>query len=254
MLIIDCNNIAFREAFARPNLSHNDRATGMIYGFLQQLMILTGKFDLPPALCWDSISSLRKEFHAGYKANRTEKDPGHLAQLTVLRTEILPRIGHHCHHLDGYEADDLIAVLVQRPGNHVIVSSDSDLYQLLNDRVTIYDPGKKSSMTEYWFTEEQYDIEPSQWPMVKAIAGDTSDNVIGVPGVGIKTAIKHLRGQATAKVNARIEAHAEVITRNLKLVTLPWEGCEPGPTPVSRFDAGEFELVCREYGLYSLLR
>lgn len=253
MLILDCNNICYREAFARPNLSHNGKATGMIYGFLQQLTNLTRTFDLPLCLCWDSDQSLRKQFYPEYKANRKEKDPGHLAQLDALRNGIMPRIGYHCHHLEGYEADDLIACIARRPGKHVIVSSDSDLCQLLNDRVTIYDPGKKITITWQSFSE-RHGIGPGQWAMAKAIAGDPSDNVVGVPGVGIKTAVKYIKGQASARINIKIEAYEKIISRNLKLVPLPWEGCELGPTPVSKFDAGEFESVCQEYGLYSLLR
>ena len=254
VLIIDCNNIAWRENFARPNLSHNGQATGMIYGFLQQ-MTLSRTFDMSLCLCWDSDQSLRKEFHPEYKSNRPPKDPAHLAQLNALRLEIMPRIGWHCHHLDGYEADDLIAVISRRPGRHIIVSSDSDLYQLLNDDVSIYDPGKRINITMESFSE-QYGVGPGQWAMAKAIAGDTSDNVVGVPRVGIKTAIKYIRSEViTTKLWQKIDDHAGVIARNLKLVALPWEGCESklGPTPVSKFNAGEFEAVCREYGLYSLL-
>lgn len=280
MLIIDMPNLCLREAFAKAGLTHRGRPSGVVFGALQQLRTLMGRFPGEVCCCWDGPRKdlLRRRFWPGYKAARDDKETPEAArdaypQMDLLREEILPRLGLPNQVLqEGYEADDLIAVFCNWPVRfnlntgqiypHVIISSDSDLFQLLGPRTSQYrfknglvkHHEGRGLYTHQMFAEE-YNIAPMQWVEVKAIAGDSSDGIDGVPGVGVKTAVKHLRtGSGGGKLAQKIKAHAGVIARNRRLIRLPWPGCDPGPVRPSRFNEREFMRVCGEWGLGSLMR
>lgn len=270
MLLIDGNNIAMREAHARAGLSHDGMPTGAIMGFLQQVRRLTREYPGEVCFCWDSHpeASLRKQFWPGYKANRVRsvlQVPRAVVdarmQIHLLRTDILPRIGYSNQFIqEGYEADDLVAALAKLdidivsrtiPMPHVIVSSDKDLWQCMGPNVMMSIPGR-GGYTHRDF-EREYGLPVRQWCRAKAIAGDPSDGIDGIAGVGIKTAIKYLNALASAKIEHKIDSQWDLVERNARLVTLPWPGCNPGPVRPSAFDPGAFRDVCREYGLRSLL-
>jgi 5'-3' exonuclease len=268
MLIFDGQNVCYRESFSKAGLSHNGKPTGAILGFLRQLRSLLELYPGEVSICWDSRRSLRREFHSEYKANRRnggevpEQIQDVFAQIEDLRDHILPRIGYPNQYLcDGYEADDLVAVLCQRPidAYRVIISSDNDLFQCLGPSVFMHNVSTKKKYT-YKDFQEEYGVTPMRWPDVKAIAGDAGDNVIGLPGVGIKTAVRALsppdaKGKTVSdKVSRMILEYREIIVRNTRLVKLPWEGCDPGEVKKSQFNEREYIRVCNEYGLNSLLR
>jgi len=268
LLVFDGQNVAYRECFSKAGLSHNGKPTGAILGFLRQLRSLLELYPGEVAICWDSRRSLRREFHSEYKANRRNggEVPDQIkdvfTQIENLRDHILPRIGYRNNFLqDGYEADDLVAVLCQRQIDtyRVIISSDNDLFQCLGPSVFMHNVSTKKKYT-YKDFQEEYGITPRQWPDVKAIAGDAGDNVIGVSGVGPKTAVKYLsppdaKGKGVSdKVSRKILEHREIIVRNTRLVKLPWPGCAPGEMKKSQFNEREYIRVCHEYGLNSLLR
>lgn len=260
MIIFDGQNIAYREAFSKAGLSYKGKPTGAILGFLRQLRFFLDLYPGEVAVCWDTRRSLRKEFCSEYKANRRKEElPEQIKdvfiQIEDLKTNILPRIGFPNQiSQDGFEADDLIAVLCQRQIDkfRVIISSDNDLFQCLGPSVFMHNVATKKAYT-YKDFQEEYGVSPMQWADVKAIAGDGGDNVIGVAGVGIKTAVKCLVGKVSDKVSRKVEEHREIIVRNRKLVKLPWEGCDPGEVKKSQFDEREYIRVCGEYGLSSLL-
>jgi DNA polymerase I len=268
VLVFDGQNVAYREWFSKAGLSHNGKPTGAILGFLRQLRSLLELYPGEVAICWDSRRSLRREFHSEYKANRRNggEIPDQIkdvfTQIEDLRDHILPRIGYPNQHIqDGFEADDLVAVLCQRPidAYRVIISSDNDLFQCLGPSVFMHNVYTKKKYT-YKDFQEEYGVTPRRWPDVKAMAGDVGDNVIGVKGIGIKTAVRALSPQLPGEkgvsdtLSRRIEEHREIIERNKKLVLLPWPGCDPGPVQQSKFNEREYIRVCNEYGLDSLLR
>lgn len=259
MILIDCHNLVYRVAYTHHGLSHNGQPTGVVFGFLKQVMGLMEKYPGEICFCWDSINSLRKEFHPEYKGNRNKDDPppevvdAH-GQTDLLRDDILPRIGlPNQHHCSGYEADDLIGALTRIPGRHVIVSSDHDLYQLLGPSTVIHRPGKNDIYHHGHFMAE-FGIAPSLWVEAKAIAGDPSDNIVGLKGVGIKTAIKLLTGKGSSRLIKMVRDNMDLVERNRKLVTLPWEGCDPGDVQESKLDRDELVDVCREYGISDIRR
>jgi DNA polymerase-1 len=262
MLLIDAPNLCHREAFAKAGLTHRDRPSGVIFGALQQVRSLLNRFPGEIAFCWDGPRDrlLRRGFWPGYKANRDGGDVPEAVtdaypQMILLREEILPRIGlPNQMAQDGYEADDLIAALCRSVRIvKVIVSSDTDLYQLLGPTTVIYNLGRKAGYTARDFMAE-YGVTPVQWVEVKSLVGDSSDGIDGVPGVGPKTAVKFILRKASKPACVKIMGFMSVLERNRRLITLPWPGCDPGPVRPSRLDEGEFRRVCAEWGLGSLMK
>ena len=128
-------------------------------------------------------------------ADHTAFQEGLLPQMQDLQF-ILPHIGIRSLCVDEVEGDDLIGIasdLLSDHGEVVIVSSDHDLYQLLNESTRMYDPIKKEFYTHEDFLHD-YGIEPGRFPEIKALMGDANDDIPGVPRIGDKTAIKLIAG------------------------------------------------------------
>lgn len=245
-ILLDCNYLCHRAKHSTGGLSHNNKPTGVIYGFLRSLEVLQDRLQSNRfVFCWDSRYCIRQRMYPSYKANRliqnSEKDEDQITlevefreQMRKLRTKYLPTIGFRnvfCQR--GYEADDIIASvlideLLRHPKNQiVIVSADHDLYQLLYDNVWIYHPQLNKVITRTTFIQD-YGIVPEKWAAVKAIAGCPTDNIKGVPGVGEKTAIKYL----TKKLSKTTKAYRNIKQQSPKdyffrvaLTTLPLDGC-----------------------------
>jgi len=191
--------------------------------------------------CFDDLASLRKSVLPCYKAKRKEADAKRDPQLqervvqcrrliSQLRDEILTDFGYCPIWQPGLEADDMIAAACKqfRQRRKMIISTDSDLWQLLDHQTTMFSPSQNKHYSANWF-EREYKIKPKLWSLVKAIAGCTSDNVPGVPGVGEKSAIKYLLGALSGKKLEAIESNMELIYFNRGLVKLPHKaaGCLP---------------------------
>lgn len=146
------------------------------------------------AVCWDvSRSTFRREIYFEYKTHRSETEPALKEQFDTAQ-QLFKKMGIYQLSAANYEADDLIGFLKsswqrQREGKVLIVSSDRDFFQLLdvNTSQIISIKGQDITMT-YANFKNKYGIEPYQWIDVKAILGDSSDNVPGVKGVGEKAA------------------------------------------------------------------
>jgi len=210
-LLIDGNNLAIRSAFANDYMTNSAGvASGAHYGFFNSLLNLKKKFpDHQMLVAWDSSSKRRKEesrkateqglIKEGYKENRKKGEmpkplvdwfeTGHHLKNALNKTGI-PQIT-----VPGFEADDVIATYCEnlKEGNEIIVvTSDKDFYQLLDESVIVWDGMKEDYITKKTF-EEEYGITPLQHVHVGALMGDTSDNIFGVPGWGEKTAIAAIK-------------------------------------------------------------
>ena len=149
----------------------------------------------------------RHEIYEGYKANRKGM-PEELAEQMPIIKEILKAMNIDIIEKQGYEGDDILGTLAkygEKQGLEVtILSGDRDTFQLASDNITIRIPRTKAGKTE---TEdynrekilEEYGLEPEQLIEVKALQGDTSDNIPGVPGIGPKTAITLIQKYHTVK-------------------------------------------------------
>ncbi len=199
LVLIDGHSILNRAFFGIPDLTNSEGLhTNAVYGFLNILFkileeeqpdYLTVAFDMPQP-------TFRHEMYAEYKGTRKPMAPELREQVPVMK-EMLRAMGVAMVEKGGYEADDLLGTLARRgeeSGLTVsVVSGDRDLLQLATDRVKIRIPKTKRTGTEiedYNAKEvlERYQVTPSQFIDVKALMGDASDNIPGVPGIGEKTA------------------------------------------------------------------
>jgi len=233
VLVLDCNYLCYVSYHVLGDLTFGGQGTGCVFGFLRQVLQLAGKFGTKKfVFCWDHPHNLRREEYPGYKkSRRVEKSPEDEArdhearrQFRIVRTQVLPELGfQNIFYEDGYEADDLIDAAVQTISeygdNVVFVSADEDLYQLLG-QADMYNLRSKKLLSGTWF-EKEWGIPPGAWTEAKAIAGCPSDEVVGIRGVGLKTAISYLQGSLKSEAkNKLIRESSTIIERNRGLVAL----------------------------------
>lgn len=236
-LIIDCHSLAYKFVFEMTNLSSGKNKTNVIYGFLKRILTFAETYKTNQfVFCWDSQQSYRKMHYPdiGYKDRPQNPALANTIkaakeQFTLLRQDVLPSMGFKNIFIQtGYEADDLIASVVNNPGRYIIITGDQDLYQLLEEgRAEIHEIKSDKLFTESAFREKHHNLSPSQWVDVKAIGGCSSDNVSGIPRVGEKSAIEWLAGTLKqGKMREKIESpeNKDIVDRCRKLVKLPYEG------------------------------
>lgn len=238
-ILVDANNLAFRSFYAMRDLSVDGVGTAVAYGIFREVLKI--KQDLNAkgvAFCFDVGESKRKLILPEYKSSRKDVSKSQKKliqecrkQIDVLRTKHLPNIGFkNVFWQEGHEADDIIASIVgyNEGSRFVILSSDSDLYQLLaNKRVSIYNLNSKIIITKKYF-ERDKGIDPSLWCEVKALAGCKTDDVPGIEGIGEKTAIQFLCGNLTkGKKFEAIVDNNDMWRCNLPIVTLPYPKTKP---------------------------
>ncbi|MCI5836551.1 MAG: DNA polymerase I [Veillonellaceae bacterium] len=201
LVLIDGNSLLYRAFFALPPLSNAQGVpTNAVYGFL--LMLVKVFEDLRPeyvAVAFDKgRTTFRNKVFAEYKGHRPDAPEDLVPQFALIR-EVLQTLGIAAYELEGYEGDDLIGTLAKRWENECevgIVTGDRDTLQLVSPRTTVY-LTKKGATNIVALTpaavREEYGITPAQVVDMKALMGDSSDNIPGVPGVGEKTAVKLLQ-------------------------------------------------------------
>jgi DNA polymerase-1 len=243
-VIIDGNNVCHIVNHGMGHLSNDERRTGVIFGFMKQMLMLSKRMKTKDFIfCWDSQKSFRKEFYPEYKSNRKNKEKTAeeienrqmlFDQISEIRRDILPALGFNNNFIKtGYEADDLIAyeILSNNGKDATIVSTDHDLYQLLNDYTRIFNTSTKKFMTKSDFFEE-FNLDPVMYREIKAIAGCTSDFIKGITGVGEITAAKYIRNdKVSPMLIERIHEGVDIIARNRKLTYLPFQRGEHGSLP-----------------------
>ena len=244
--LIDGSGYIFRAYYALPPLTRKSDGlpTGAVSGFCSMLFKLledsksNQNLQKPThfAVIFDSArKTFRNEIYSDYKANRAEAPDDLAPQFDYIRKSVLA-FNLPSLELINYEADDLIATYVEmilKEGAKVtIVSSDKDLMQLYKKNVRIYDPMKNKFISEEDI-KNKFGVGASKVIDVQALAGDSSDNVPGVPGIGVKTAAelinkygdleKLLKSAHEIKQNKRRETLIENKDKALiskKLVTL----------------------------------
>ncbi|MBC8302382.1 MAG: DNA polymerase I [Pelagibacterales bacterium] len=208
--LIDGSGYIFRAYYALPPLTRKSDGlpTGAVSGFCNMLnkLLQDSKSDdnnLKPthfAVIFDSArKNFRNDIYPDYKANRSDAPDDLIPQFEYIRKSViafnLPSV-----ELINYEADDLIATYTEqvliKGGKVTIVSSDKDFMQLYKKDVRIYDPMKNKFITPEDINNK-FGVEPKKVIEVQALAGDSSDNVPGVPGIGIKTAAELINQYGT---------------------------------------------------------
>ena len=199
--LIDGSGYIFRAYYALPPLSRKSDGlpTGAVSGFCSMLFKLleasrSDDSNYKPthfAVIFDSArKNFRNDIYSEYKANRAETPEDLAPQFEYIRKSVkafnLPSI-----ELANYEADDLIATyakkIIKAGAKVTVISSDKDFMQLVSEKIRLYDPMKSKVLGEKEVIEK-FGVKPNQVVDVQSLTGDSSDNIPGVPGIGIKTA------------------------------------------------------------------
>src|ERR671933_1644181 len=202
LFLIDGNSLAYRAFFALPEsiATSDGRPTNAIFGFASMLVkILTDYGQVPTVVVWDAGLSGRKELSADYKAQR-QKRPDLLALQWPHLRPLVDAFGYRNISVEGFEADDVIATLVEEAKQRgipvMVVTGDRDAYQLVGDGVRIMTTSRGITDTKVYDRQgviDRYGIAPELIPDFIGLKGDTSDNIPGVPGIGDKTAAELLQ-------------------------------------------------------------
>jgi DNA polymerase-1 len=236
--IVDGKNLLWRNADAFSDLTAHvdgeEMRTGGMYGFVSGLLRIRSKYRGPVIVAWegtDKASNFRIKLWPEYKRKRVEDATE--AQEELSRevaasegrlNELLSHAGVRQFYGIACEADDVIATLavaLQRKGHEVtIYTGDSDLRQLARTGITVAAPGFRSGgdkLYDYHAVVERYGVRPRQLATLKALAGDSSDGIPGLPGIGEKTAAQlvatfgHLDGVIAHARGA--DVHADMAER-----------------------------------------
>ncbi|MBC7582041.1 DNA polymerase I [Aeromicrobium sp.] len=208
LVVIDGKSVFYRGYYAMPNLSTKDgRPTGGVFGFASMALEVVRR--LKPdyvAVAWDKPKTnirRRLELYPEYKAGRKPAPADFHEQVPILH-ELLAAFGWPLYEMDDYEADDIMGTLsVQATAQDidtVLITSDMDMLQLVNDHVKVYALKTGLSNIELYSPESfaaKYHIDVDQFLDFKALKGDSSDNIPGVPGIGDKGAAELLQAHKT---------------------------------------------------------
>ena len=279
LMLIDGHSLAYRAFHALPvEKFSNPQGTPVnaVYGLCNMILSLIKEYEPSHiAVCFDvGRDTFRKQIYPEYKANRSASPVEFKAQQSLLR-ELVNAFGIKIYSDPYYEADDLLASLATKAKkenlNSLIVTSDRDAFQLIDDQVQILYPKKGLADTVIMDGTElfnKYGLTPEQYPDFAALRGDPSDNLPGIPGVGEKTAtswIQEFRSLSNlfenqellkGKVGDSFRSNIENVKRNRlltelkrdisvieKVAELKWE---------SKQADGLFDF-CTEQGFRSLL-
>jgi DNA polymerase I len=243
LFLIDGNSLAYRAFFALPEsiATSTGMPTNAIFGFASMLVkILTDYGPRATVVVWDAGYTGRKEIYEEYKAQRSTR-PSLLKEQWPHLEPLVEAFGYRNLKVDGYEADDVIASIVEKarreqpPIPVMVVTGDRDAYQLVDNGVRIMTTSRGITDTRVYDREgvvERYGIPPELIPDFIGLKGDTSDNIPGVPGIGDKTAAEllqrfgsleqvlgHLGDISGAKRKQNLTDHADAARISKQLAT-----------------------------------
>lgn len=244
-LLVDGYNLAYRCFFAIPELTRADGfPTNALHGWVKSIWKLADQEKPEGTLIFFDLGGAqdRLAIHPEYKAQREEMPEALAKQLPYVRS-LTRALGCVGIELEGVESDDLLAaeaVALARAGHEVlIVSSDKDFAQIVDERIKILLPPPTANPKLGWQVRdaagvrEKFGVPPAQIADYLALVGDTSDNIPGITGVGPKTAAKwlaewgslegviaHAAELQPERFRAAVASEADKLRRNLKLTTL----------------------------------
>ncbi len=280
LIIIDGHSLLYRAFHALPPLSNkNGQLTNAVYGFL--LILFKAIKDVEAThivACFDTKKpTFRHEQFAEYKAGRAKMPDGIASQMPMMK-QVLEVFGIPMFEKEGFEADDLIATISQKAkgGAKVfILSGDLDNLQLVEENINVYTMGKgikESVIYDAPRVIERFGVRPDQMNEFKALTGDNSDNIPGVPGIGKTTAAEIINNYGTIenlyaeiatdtavlkpKVKEALKANKDKALLSLQLVTTDknvdmdfnLEACKFG-----NFDKAKMETMFKELGFFTLI-
>lgn len=217
LYLIDGSSYIYRAYYAIRHLSSpSGYPTNAIYGFIQMLLkLLKDHNPHHVAVVFDAGRvTFRTEIYPEYKANRAAMPDDLRMQMDPIR-EVVRAFNIPTLQKEGFEADDIIGALARRfaaqGGNVIVVTGDKDLMQVVSDRITLLDTmkDKQSGIAEVY---ERFGVGPELVTDILGLAGDSSDNIPGVPGIGEKTATKLI--QEFGSLDQLLERAGEVKGKN----------------------------------------
>ncbi|MFN4032506.1 MAG: DNA polymerase I [Fimbriimonadales bacterium] len=280
LVIIDGHSLLYRGFYAtRPLTTSDGRPTNAVYAFTNMLLSMLEQFQ-PDAIvaAFDAPApTFRHEAFTEYKAHRRETPDEFRPQVEMTR-RLLEAMGAPTLSEEGFEADDLVGALARYAVQHgyevLIFTGDRDQLQLINEHVRVFAPIRGVSELQVFDADavrQKYGLNPAQIVDFKALCGDPSDNIPGVPGVGEKTAVKllqqfgsvenllaHLDQVEPEKLREAIRAHTDQIRQSRMLATI----LDNAPLPLTEIPrleltperAQALHRVLEEYEFRSILK
>lgn len=245
LLIVDSNALfhrsrsALTRSMGEMQTSYGIPTTGT-YGFLNALFSVIEKYDFDSVIpVYDAGNNWRKKESEEYKSNRESANVAHYADQNLLIQDVLPALGFSPCGVQGYEADDVIATICRNSPAFkevFILTCDKDLLQLVNNKVKVilFNSAKKVLEVDIDGVRSIFGVFPNDVKYFKALAGDSSDNVAGIKGIGPKTAVKIIEdcipksdepvgdftGADRICMHPKVRENAGTFLANLRLVTL----------------------------------
>ncbi len=279
LLLFDGNAIVHRAFHALPPLtvSKTGEMVGTVYGFA--LMLLKTINELKPthyAIAFDKKApTFRHEMFDQYKAHRP-KTPDELVNQLGRVKQLVEAFRMPIFELDGYEADDILGSLSQQASQQsidtIIVTGDADAMQLVSPRVRVLAPKRTFSDTMLYdeaAVSQKYGIKPEQIADFKALKGDPSDNIRGVPGIGEKTAVKliqqfgtidqiyaHIDEVTPPKLQSLLQTNEALARQSKELTTIVTQtpvSLNLNDCQISQYDRHQVTELFRELEFFSLL-
>ena len=246
LLICDSNALfhrsrsALTRAMGEMQTTYGVPTTGT-YGYLNAMFSIIEKYSFDAVIpVYDAGGeNWRKVESTEYKADREKSSVAHYADMNLLIEEVLPGLGFTPVGVKGYEADDVIATISRRALAYreiFILTCDKDLLQLVNNKVKVilFSSSKKIQVVDIDGVKGIFGVYPSDVKYFKALAGDSSDNIAGIKGIGPKTAVKIIEectpaledevgdftGADRICMHPKVRENAGTFLANLRLVTL----------------------------------
>jgi DNA polymerase-1 len=241
VILIDAHSLIYRAFFALPPMSTSDgRVTNAVYGFTSMLaIVLASRPEFAIAAFDMGKPTFRSLEYQEYKAGRRAMPDDLRPQMEMVR-EVLTAFSIPIYGVEGFEADDVIGTMArmadERGHSVTIVSGDLDCLQLVTDSVEALVPRRGITDTFVYGPDQvrqRYGFEPAQLIDFKALRGDTSDNIPGVPGVGDKTAAKLVQDYVTVdalldrveelpegRLKTALKANADKVRLGKRMVTI----------------------------------
>ena len=274
IVAIDFNNTLFGSYYGEQLINSRGINVNAIKGFFFKIKALKDAFNPDYIVFANDVSrelTFRRKMYPQYKAQRKPHDEDIARQMTYA-SRLAALVGYPFINNELYEADDVLGMISRLAGENdmdtILVSSDKDLYQLLNDYTFIYSSRIRDVLDESWLMGT-YNLTPAQWIELKIIQGDRSDNIPGIPGIGEVTALKAMQqygsieniynhlGSMKPRVKMLFEAGRDSIPLTRDLVTIVTDYTKIGLTLdmfnlTDRYESEALDLL-RELELYSLL-